>query len=57
MDRVYTIVRLNQHILAGKVKFEEVKAQLKTELTKQKTNQVRATLGKKLRQNAKIEVL
>jgi peptidyl-prolyl cis-trans isomerase SurA len=57
VDRVYTIVRLNQHILPGKVKFEDVKAQLKTELTKQKTNQVRASLGKKLRQNAKIEVL
>jgi parvulin-like peptidyl-prolyl isomerase len=57
VDRVYTIVRLNQHIAAGKVKFEEVRAQVKTELTKQKTNQVRAALGKKLRQNAKIEVL
>lgn len=57
VDRVYTIVRLNKHIPAGKVKFEEVKGQLKTELTKQKTNQVRAALGKKLRQNAKIEIL
>lgn len=57
VDRVYTIVRLNQHVPAGKLKFEEVKAQLKTELTKQKTNQVRAALGKKLRQNAKIQVL
>jgi peptidyl-prolyl cis-trans isomerase SurA len=55
--QVYTIIRLNKHIPASKVKFEDVKAQLKTELTKQKTNQVRAALDKKLRQNAKIEVL
>jgi len=57
VDQIFTIIRLNKHIPAGKVKFEEVKAALKTELTKQKTNQVRAALDKKLRQNAKVEVL
>ena len=57
VDRVYTIVRLNKHIPAGKVKFEDVKAQLKDELTKRKSNQMRAALDKKLRQNARIELL
>jgi parvulin-like peptidyl-prolyl isomerase len=57
VEQIYTIVRLNQHIPAGKAKFESVKDQLKKELEKQKTNQVRAALGKKLRQTAKIEVL
>jgi len=57
VSSVYTIVRLNKHVPAGKVKFEDARVQLKSEMTKAKTNQVRAALGKKLRQNAKIEVL
>ena len=57
VEQIYTIVRLNQHIPAGKAKFEEVKQQLKKELEQKKTNQLRSGLGKKLRQNAKIEVL
>jgi parvulin-like peptidyl-prolyl isomerase len=57
VDQIYTIVRLNNHIPAGKMKFEQVREQLKKDLQKKKTNQVRATLSKKLRQNAKIEVL
>lgn len=57
VEQIYTIVRLNKHIPAGKTKFEEVKDQLKKELEQKKTNQLRAALGKKLRQSAKIEVL
>ena len=57
IDQISTIVRLNQHIPAGKAKFEDVKAQLRKELEQKKTNQVRAALDKKLKQNAKIEVL
>ena len=57
VEQIYTIVRLNQHIPAGKKKFEAVKDQLKKELEKRKTNQVRSALDKKLRQNAKIEIL
>jgi hypothetical protein len=38
-------------------KFEEVKAPLEKELRQVKTNQLRAALDKKLRQNAKIEEL
>jgi parvulin-like peptidyl-prolyl isomerase len=57
VENVYTIVRLNQHTLAGKRKFEDVKEQLIKQLEKTKTNQVRANLDKKLKQKAKIEVL
>ncbi len=57
IDNAFTIVRLNKHIPAGKAKFEDVKAQLMKQLQTKKTNQVRAGLGQKLRQNAKIEVL
>jgi parvulin-like peptidyl-prolyl isomerase len=57
VENICTIVRLNKHILAGKKKFEDVKEELVKQLEKKKTNQVRANLGKKLKQNAKIEVL
>ena len=57
IENAYTIVRLNQHIPAGKIKFEDVKAQLMKQLQTKKTNEVRAALDKKLRQNAKVEVL
>jgi parvulin-like peptidyl-prolyl isomerase len=57
VDQVYTIIRLNKHIPAGKTKFEDVQKQLKDELQKQKTNEVRTAWGKQLRANAKIEVL
>jgi len=57
LDQAYTIVRLNKHILAGTYKFEDVKDQLKKELKEKKTNQLRAALDKRLRQNAKIETL
>ena len=57
VDQVYTIVRFNKHIPAGTAKFADVKGQLKQQLEKTKSNQVRTALGKKLRQNAKIEIL
>jgi len=57
MDQAYTIVRLNEHTPAGKARFDDVKAQLQKDLEKKKTNQLRAALDKKLRQNAKIEML
>ena len=57
IERAYTILRLNQHIPAGKRKFEEVKESLQQELARKKTNDVRVALDKKLRQDAKIEVL
>ena len=57
IEQAYTIVRLQEHTPAGKAKFEDVKAQLQKELQQNKTNQLRAALDKKLRQNAKIEEL
>jgi parvulin-like peptidyl-prolyl isomerase len=57
VDQIYTIVRLNKHIPAGKAKYADVKGLLKKELQTKKTNQVRSALGKKLRQNAKVEIL
>jgi peptidyl-prolyl cis-trans isomerase SurA len=57
VEQALTIIRLNKHILAGKMKFEDVQAQLRKELKDRKTNQLRSALDKKLRQNAKIEIL
>jgi len=57
LDQAYTIIRLNQHILAGKTKFEDVKVSLQKELQKQKIERTRAALDKRLRQNAKVEEL
>ncbi len=57
VENAFTIVRLNKHVLAGTLKFEDVKDKLRKQLEGKKTNQVRANLDKKLKQNAKIEVL
>jgi peptidyl-prolyl cis-trans isomerase C len=57
LGSAYTIFRLVGHTPAGKVPFAEAKPKLHTELQKQKTEQVRAALGKTLRANAKIEKL
>jgi parvulin-like peptidyl-prolyl isomerase len=57
VENAWTIVRLNQHTPAGKLKFEDVKSKLQKQLEQTKTNQVRANLGKRLKQKAKIEVL
>jgi len=57
MEQAYSIVRLNEHTPAGKSRFDDVKVQLQKDLEKKKANQLRSTLDKKLRQNAKIEVL
>lgn len=53
----YVIFRLNKHIPAGITPFEQVKVPLRKELEKQKTDQARAALDKRLHQNAKIETL
>jgi len=55
VDQAYTIVRLEVHTPAGKTPFLDVKAQLEKELHEKKTNQLRAALDSKLRQNATIE--
>lgn len=55
VGQIFTILRLNEHIPAGRQKFEEVRAELTKQLGQNKTNQLRAALDSKLRQTAKIE--
>jgi parvulin-like peptidyl-prolyl isomerase len=57
IETAYTIVRLNAHTLAHKQSFDEVKAQLRDELQKQKYEQLRVNLAKQLRAKSKIEVV
>jgi len=57
VDQNYVVFRMNRHVPAGKKKFDDVKDNLRKELEKRKTNEVRAALDKKLRQNAKVETL
>jgi PPIC-type PPIASE domain/SurA N-terminal domain len=53
----YTIVRLEDHISAGKRKFEQVQPSLSEWLKKQKAEQLRHQLDARLRKNAKVEEL
>jgi len=57
IEQAYTIVRLNAHIAAGKQSFEEVKASLRAELEKAKYEGLRQALDKRLRADARVEVL
>ena len=57
MGPAYTLFRLNAHTPAGIRPFAEVKTKLVSDMEKQKTEQLRSALDKKLKQNAKIEVL
>jgi len=57
LGNAYTIFRLIEHISAGNKPFAQVKAQLQSELQKQKRVDLRAALNKKLREKAKVEVL
>ena len=57
IDQAFTIVRLNQQVMAGTTKFADVKDSLQKELQKKKLNDVRATLDQRLRKTAKVEVL
>ena len=57
LEQGYTIFRLNAHIPAGMQKFEAVKDAIRKQLQKQKTEQLRSALDKRLRAQAKIEEL
>lgn len=57
IEQAYTIVRLNQHVLAGKMTFAQIKGKLQKELEAKKTEELRAALDKKLRATAKVEAL
>jgi parvulin-like peptidyl-prolyl isomerase len=51
----FTILRLNAHIPAGEKEFAAVKDDLNQQLTKEKTEQLRSALARRLSKNAKIE--
>ena len=57
LGTAYTIFRLNAHVQAGTTPFAEVKAKLLVDLPKEKNEQLRSDLNKKLRKTAKIEVM
>jgi hypothetical protein len=56
LGNAYTIFRLVEHTNAGTTLFATVKAQLQSDLQKQKRLDLRAALNRKLRENAKVEV-
>jgi peptidyl-prolyl cis-trans isomerase SurA len=53
----YTIVRLKEHIDAGKRRFDDVQPSISEWLKKQKAEQLRHELDARLRKNAKVEEL
>ena len=55
LGTAYSIFRLNAHTSPSRTKFAEVKADLTVKVQKQKYENLRVALGKKLRENAKIE--
>ena len=57
LGTAFTIIRLVAHIPAGRIPFAEVKSQVQSDLQRERTEKLRAALGKKLRQGAKIETL
>lgn len=57
LGSAYTLFRLNAHAPAGITPYDEVHDKLVADLQKQKKEQLRSGLNKKLRKTAKIEVL
>ncbi len=57
IEQAYTIVRLNAHNLATKRSFEAVKTSLRADMQKTKYERLRVGLDKKLRANARVEIL
>ncbi len=56
IESAYTIVRLDAHNRVHKKSLDEVRAELKVELQKEKYEKLRTTLDKTLRAKAKIQV-
>jgi len=57
LGSAYTVFRLDAHTPAGRAPFAEVKDKLQSDLQKEKVEQLRSSLGQKLRKNARIEKL
>src|SRR5215475_10376935 len=54
LGTAYTVLRLVAHTPAGKIPFAEVQGQLQSDTQKERVEKLRAALGKKLRQGARI---
>ncbi len=57
VGRNYVIFRMNRHVPPGETPFAQVKDPLRKELEKEKTEQLRTALDKRLHQGAKVETL
>src|ERR1019366_2859151 len=57
LGKTFTFFRLNDHVPAGKRKFDEVKDKLRTDLQKEKEDRLRTAVDAKLHKNAKVEEL
>jgi parvulin-like peptidyl-prolyl isomerase len=57
LGTAFTVIRLVVHTPAGKIPYTEVKGQVQSDLQRERVEKLRAALGKKLRQGAKIETL
>jgi parvulin-like peptidyl-prolyl isomerase len=57
LGTAWTIVRVNAHTPPGKVMFAQVKAKLMSDMQKEKYEQLRVGLDKRLHQNAQIQEL
>ncbi len=57
IEQMFTIVRLNGHTPAGVRSFAETRDALRKQLEKTKTEQLRSSLDKRLRSQARIEML
>ncbi len=57
VGNIYTILRLDAHTPAGHRKFDDVKKALAQQLEQKKRNDLRVALDKKLRADAKIEMM
>ena len=55
LGTAFTIIRVNGHLAPGKATFAAVKAKLMSDLQKQKYEQLRAGLGKRLHEGAQIQ--
>lgn len=57
VDNALTIIKVSNHIMAGKKSLESQKPELRKEMQKGKVEQLRSALDKHLHEKAKIEVL
>lgn len=55
MGSYFTFFRLNAHVPAGKISFDEAKGKLREDLKKDKYEKLRSSLDEQLRKKAKIE--